>query len=272
MQFTKEQIVESLKKSLGDDYVRENVERFANYCVRLLVEKKRDKILKNPWMQKQSVENLDQYFRRVHNEGLIFDGEDVTLTQQGINYNYQAWKRKMMLTYPETIIDLQLMYEGDDFSFKKESGKVIYSHVLKSPFNHQDDDIIGGYIVIKNRRGEFLNTLSRAEIDKRRKVAKTDAIWKAWFKEMCLKTLARNGFSFHFKDEFQGMIKDDNELHDLDQVEKPKVEILQAQIIDALEVYQGEDKDEIRTLCNEKHKAKEFTEEFAQSILQQLGA
>lgn len=274
MKFEKRDLAESLKKSLAKDYVREDVERYASYCHKLLVQVNRDGVPKNAWMQHKNitVDYLDTLFRSVHKEGLVFDGEDVALTNLGINYNYQAWKRKMLNIYPESIIDLQLTYKGDVIDFRKENGKVLYTHKMNDPFNHTDANIIGGYMVIKNKRGEFINLLSKVEIEKRRAVAKTDYIWKAWFAKMCLKTVARDGFSFHFKDDFKGMLVVDNDLSELEEVAKPpEIDVLRGKITDLFEVYQGEDLEDIRNLCNQKHTSKEFTVEFAKNIIDQLG-
>lgn len=69
-----------------------------------------------------------------------------------------------------------LFTKADVFSFSKENGVVSYSHQMADPFGHKEEDIIGGYCIIKNKRGEFITTLSRDEINKARRVAKTQTI------------------------------------------------------------------------------------------------
>ena len=212
------QLIDSLKNSLGESHESKKVavEAYATYCYRLKNEKNKDKTVKNPWMAYQTVENLDAMFRRVMETGLDFDGVHVTIQARGITYDYQAYKKRMYLAYPESLVDLQLVYKGDTTSFKKESGEVIYSHHIKDPFNQEDNDILGGYCVIKNKRGEFLTTLSKKALDKHRDVAKTTKIWDSWLPEMCLKTLIRKGVKFHFDDDFDEMNQDDNKNYDLD--------------------------------------------------------
>lgn len=266
-----EQLQESLKQSLGNDYDKEAVEQYAAYCLRLKNETDKQGVLKNPWMQKKDVAQLDQLYRRVIKEGIPFDGVHVTLQSTGVSYDYVAYKNKMLIAYPESMVDLQLVYKGDDFNCSKDSGKVIYKHNIANPFDQKDDEVIGGYCVIKNKRGEFLVTLSKEDIAKHRNVAKTDYIWKAWFKEMCLKTVIKKACKFHFQDVYEGIEKIDNDNYNLEYSGKSESEVLSMKILDALDVYQGEDAEEIREMCANKKLAGEFTPEFARNILKQLG-
>ena len=201
----KEEIVNLLK-----DYNSEDVEKFAAYCIKLLLEKNR----KNFWMQKKTSEQMAGLFKRVARDGLKFDGEHITLQSTGISYDYIAYKNKMILAYPESVVDVQLVNEGDDFKVAKESGNVIYSHTMANPFG--DEKIVGGYCIIKNKRGEFLTLLSKEEIDKHRKVAKTDYIWKAWFREMALKTVIKKACKQHFADIYVNIEANDNENYNLE--------------------------------------------------------
>lgn len=244
--------------------------KFASYIVRTANEKKNGSF-KNPFMQKKTEQQMADLFLRVEAEGLVFDGVHITLQSTGVSYDYKAYRNKMLNVYPESKIDVGLVYKGDDFSFVKDSGKVTYHHTLKSPFEQADGNITGGYCVIKNKRGEFLTLLSSAEIAKHRKVAKQDYIWKAWFKEMCMKTIIKKACSVHFDDMYHKINDMDNENID---VEKDPVETdserMQREVREALEIYQGEDGDSIRGICADKLKNGEFTEEFAANILSQL--
>ena len=263
MEFTNASgLVESLLKST--QLSREPLEKYANYCLKTKANPK------NHWFQKRSVEELDEVFRRIHKEGLLFDGENITFQSTGVSYNYVAYKNKMLLVYPDSKIDIQLVYEGDVFSFEKISGEVRYNHQLKNPFGNDDQNIIGGYVVIKNERGEFLTTLSRDQIDNHRKVARTDYIWKAWFPEMCMKTLIKKACKQHFQDDFKGIEEVDNENYDLDKPEKESTRGLGLQIIELLDKYEGDDKLFIRDLCKTKQEAGEFDQEFAERIIKDL--
>ena len=209
---TKQKIISLLK-----EYNQEEVERFSSYIMKLFLEKDRKTHqAKNQWIQKVTDERVADLYKRVSNDGLVFDGVHITLQSTGISYDYIAYKNKMFLSYPESTVDVQLVYTGDDFSFSKESGKVLYSHKIGDPFNRSESNIIGGYCIIKNKRGDFLTTLNKADIDKHRKVARTDFIWKQWFAEMALKTIIKKACKQHFADVFQNIEIIDNDNYNVD--------------------------------------------------------
>ena len=230
------------------DYDKVQVELFANYCFALSIEtNKKTGKLKNWWMKDRTDKYLIDCFKKVHDEGLVFDGQHVTLQNTGISYDYQAYKNKMFLAYPDTVIDDDLVYASDVFNFSKSSGRVNYTHDIIDPFSREEKDIIGGYCVIKNRRGEFLTLLSASDIEKHRKVAKTDYIWKAWFVEMARKTVIKKACKKHFEDIYQIIINSDNDNSDIDNpldVElSVKQEIETIETVEKLKEYYAENKD-----------------------------
>lgn len=200
-----------------DKYPENQVNNYLAYIQRLATEKKNNN-LKNPWMNYKKEPELIRIFETVALDGLVFDGIDITLQSTGVSYSYQAYKNKMFIAYPESLVDVQLVYAGDSFSFSKNSGQVNYTHTIANPFGHDDGDIIGAYCVIKNNRGQFLTTLSPKEISKHRAVARTDYIWKQWFPEMVLKTVIKKGCKQHFKDTYYNMEVLDNENYDLEKL------------------------------------------------------
>lgn len=209
-------IKQGLKK-----YPENQVNNYIAYLQRLATEKQKGN-LKNPWMNQRTDDFLIRIFKVVADDGLVFDGDDITLQSTGVSYNYQAYKNKMLLAYPESVIDVSLVYQDDTFQFQKQSGKVQYTHTIGNPFNRDETAIIGAYCVIKNHRGEFLTLLSKKDIDKHRKVAKTDYIWKSWFAEMALKTIMKKACKQHFKDVFSNIEAMDNENYDLEKLAEPK--------------------------------------------------
>jgi len=210
---TKEEI---LKLLVDADYEQEYAEKFAAYCMRLKLDKSKDGKLKNPWMQSRTAAQMVDLYKRVNRDGLVFDGEHITLQSTGISYDYIAYKNKMLLSYPESQVDVSLVYKDDEFAFKKENGEVKYSHKIANPFGQKAEEIQGGYCVIKNKRGEFITLLSADDINKHRKVAKTDYIWREWMKEMALKTVIKKACKQHFADIYQGIEESDNENYNLD--------------------------------------------------------
>ena len=190
---------------------------FAAYVAKSIAEKDRKTgKLKNPHFQNRSAEFFVDIFNRVKEAGLVFDGKHVTLQQTGITLDYVAYKNKMLVSYPESKISIGVVYDGDSFSFSECDGKVRYTHEHSNPFNKSDDKIIGVYVVIRNKRGEFLTTLDMNEIKKHRAVSKGDFIWKAWFVEMCKKTVMKKACKYHFDDVVTSLDEIDNENYDLD--------------------------------------------------------
>lgn len=203
-------------QELLKDYPVEQVKKYVAYCNRMATEKKQDGTLKNAWFQRLTPEKLADLFKQVNAEGLAIDGEHITIGINGLSYDYIAYKNKMYLKYPESIIDVSLVFEGDEFKISKESGGIVYSHKIGSPFAQDEKNIIGGYCVIKNKRGAFMTLLGKSDIEKHRKVAKTDFIWKTWFKEMALKTVIKKACKQHFADIYQEIENQDNDNYNLD--------------------------------------------------------
>jgi hypothetical protein len=210
---------QNLKKLLVD-YSQKEVDKFIQYCFFVLGEKQNKGgtwVDKNPWMKNRTEQQLSRYYKTVVDDGLPFDGKHITLNSHGVSFDYVAYKNKMMLKYPESLIDVQLVGKDDKFNFLKDSGLVKYTHEITNPFGMKDNDITGCYCVIKNNRGEFLTVLSMEDIAKHRKVAKTDNIWQNWFKEMILKTVLKKACKLHFEDIMQTINTLDNEQNDVEQ-------------------------------------------------------
>lgn len=238
---TKRGIIDLLK-----DSNQEQAETYAAYIIGLKNKKKKDGSLENTWIQNRTDDDMAVLFKRVAKDGLVFDGKHISLQSTGISYDYVAYKNKMFLAYPESKIDMALVYEGDDFSVANESGSIMYHHSIKDPFNQDEKNIVGAYCIIKNKRGEFITLLSKAEIDKHRKVAKQDYIWSQWFKEMALKTVIKKACKQHFADIYESIEEKDNDNYNLD---NPldldiayKHEIDDIKSLDKLKVYYAKNK------------------------------
>ena len=179
---------------------------------------KKDKFGKNAnqWAIEKNPIFWEDCWLKIEQSGLEFDGKHITINTNGVSYDYVAYKNKMLLVYPESQIDVELVYNGDTFSFEKSNGIVDYKHIYKNPFAHKDNEIIGGYCVIKNKRGQFLTLLSKSEIEKAKAVAKSKSIWEAWYSEMCKKTVIKKAIKFHFDDIYLEMEEEDNKNYDLE--------------------------------------------------------
>lgn len=205
----------NIKKVLHD-YDQAKVDVYINYLKQVETTKDKKKQLKNPWMKYKSDAELVSSFKKVALDGLSIDGVHITLQSTGISYDYTAFKNKMLMVYPETLFDISLVYKDDEYKFEKQSGKVVYTHAINNPFNQDEQNIVGGYCIIKNKRGEFITLLSKKNIEKHRKVAKTDTIWKAWYHEKCLVVLIKKACKQHFQDLYVNVESIDNENYDLE--------------------------------------------------------
>ena len=208
-----------IKKNLSS-FDRPEIDRYINYLMFLETDKDKEKKPRNAWFQYLKPQQLIDIYSKVAIDDLSIDGETITLQNKGklmVSYNYQAYKNLVLRAYPESKFDIQIVNKGDDFSFRKESGQVIYSHKLNDPFNPKPETI-GAYVVIKNKRGEFLETVNMTDIAKMRSAAKTKNIWEEWESEMILKSVMKRACKRHFKDIVTNVENIDNENYDLDRV------------------------------------------------------
>lgn len=187
-----------IKEALLTKHKEVKVVNYINYLKNLETAKKSDKTLQNPWFKYKDVNYCIDCFNKIADEGLVIDGETISIQSRGISLNYQAYKNLVLIRYPETKFDVQLVKDDDEFSFQKKDGKVFYSHKIGSPF--VDKKVVGAYCVIKNKLGEFIETISLLELQQIRKTAKTDYIWKEWTNEMYLKTIIKRACKRHFRD------------------------------------------------------------------------
>lgn len=235
-----------IKKALSN-YDQAQVEVYTSYLTALANARDKQKQLKHPWMTYKKDTELITFFKKVALDGLSIDGIHVTLQSTGISFDYIAYKNKMYLIYPETTFDISLVYKEDTFKFQKQSGKIVYQHEINNPFNQDEKNIVGGYCVICNKRGQFLTLLSKENIDKCRKVAKTDYIWLNWYHPMALKTITKAACKQHFQDIYQNIDTLDNENTDLelplDVDSKIKAAIEKIDTLDGLTKYYTDNKD-----------------------------
>ena len=102
-----------------------------------------------------------------------------------------TYKRKMATEPPIDII-YELVYETDIFEpVKKDENSSCESYVfdVKKPFDR--GEVIGGfgYIQYQEKAKNKLVLVSKADFDKSRKAAKSDAFWSSYPREMMYKTL-----------------------------------------------------------------------------------
>ncbi len=221
--------------SLYKGLPKEKVSIYLNYIKSLKSDPKTN------WSLNVQETEFEQVFRKVADIGMYIDGDSITLAflkKVVVNYDYHAYKNKVLINYPETIFDFGIVYEDDVYSFSKESGKVIYKHEIKNPFS-TTKKIVGAYGIVKNSKGEFIELLDMATIDKMKKTSKMTFIWDAWFDRMVLKSVIKRICSVHFKDLVKDIEDEDNEYNDPNRVSLPQEildEIDNAKIKDDLDL------------------------------------
>jgi len=207
--------IDDIKQDLLNDAESYQDIKISIFC-KYLEELKADK--KNSWIQYIKNEDLKFHFKKIYAEGLNIDGDIVSFTYRGklmISLTYKAYKNLVLMKYPETKFDIQLVKENDKFEVKKESGKVFYTHEIADPFN--DTKVIGAYCIIKNKKGECIETMSLAELEKIKSKATMKYIWNEWENEMYLKSISRRACKRHYYDITANLDRMDNENFDLDQ-------------------------------------------------------
>jgi hypothetical protein len=216
-------------KELLKDFKNEEVLFFIDYVDKL----KKAKVLnkktnewedRNPWaLKKQNDWFVDLFKKNTHTK-LRFDGEHITINQNGLSYDYIAYKNRLLTAYPETKLSFSEVYKDDEFSFSNNSDGVVFSHKIGNPFSRNHSDIIGCYCVIKNNRGEFLTLLDKNEIEKHRASAKTDSIWKLWYVEMIYKTVIKKATRIHYEDIYEVMNEEDNKELEVENLSEKKTD------------------------------------------------
>lgn len=137
-----------------------------------------------------------------------------------LQIGYRGFIYSIKKSYPDANIDVQLVYEGDDFKLVKEGDKTSYTLVRNNPFALQDK-IIGGFCYISytvgNRLVSFCETMSKSEILKIKGKAKQDFIWKDWFEEKAKVAIIRRACKIHFSglQEIAEIAEFDNQEYDL---------------------------------------------------------
>lgn len=213
-----------LKDTLIDKKIPEEA---VNKIIAYISNAKREETKKDPAKRPVSNNSADQLYSLIikfWNMGLPVDGVNVVIT--GINMGmvtYHGYKNKVLATYPETQFDIQLVREGDEFRVSKESGSILYSHTIADPFATTPADIVGAYVVFKNKRGEFIETLNKADYENMKKASKQSYLWGQWESEFWLKSVIKRACKRHFFDVVAEIDKVDNDSYGL-AIDEPPAE------------------------------------------------
>lgn len=220
-------------RTLLKNYPLDKVQGFESYLKQLETEKDKGGNSKNWWYKNITKEEFANVFKRVASKGLYIDGDSVSLAYRKklvINFDYHAYKNKVLITYPESTFDFGLVYQGDKYTFAKESGKVIYSHKMADPFN-TNKVLIGAYGIIRNSKGEFIELLTISDIEKMKNTSMMKSIWDTWFDRMVLKSVIKRICNVYFHDITKDIDEEDNEQNEPANATIP--DLIQAKIIAA---------------------------------------
>jgi len=212
--------MENLKKIIskyGKDFI--------NVIIEIASKQNKQREYINKWLWSKDVAYFDKVVSDLKRLGVTLDGKHATLTQRGLTFDYIVYKNRLLKNYPNAIIDLDLVFSGDDFEIKKENGKVIYNHTIANPFGKKLETLIGGYCIVRIAgRGEFQTTMAKEELDKHKELSNMKYLYNDWWQELYKKTLLRKNLKFHFEDEFADIQEVDDEGMD-NVLEKPKLTI-----------------------------------------------
>lgn len=213
-----------LKDSLIErDFDKEKVNKFIAY-VSGEVSKGNRQISSN------SQNNLFNMFVKYYNAGTNIDGVNVVITGNNMALiTANGFKNKVRDAHPDVSFDIQLVRDGDEYSFKKESGKVVYSHTIGSPFD--DLEIKGAYCVVKFGNTEHLETLNQRDFEEMKASSRNQATWNKWPSEFWLKSVVKRACKRYFTDEVKQLEELDNSDYGLQEEKadnKTKNEILKS--------------------------------------------
>ncbi len=216
-------------------------EKSLEYVYKKSVEKKQDK--SGRYVPSYSLKNGFIYIAITDcvSQGFALDGINFVLAgNRMVMPTYHAFKNKLYSIYPETVIDLQIVREGDDYNFAKESGSSIYSHAISDPFEAKERKIIGAYCIIKNQRGDFLEFLNQTDYKKMRDSSKNPLLWDKWESEFWLKSVIKRACKRHFHDITDKLSEIDNKVSGLEDIVKADKETKDS-IIEAMKAEKSKD-------------------------------
>ena len=149
-----------------------------------------------------------------YNRGLDCNGVDIQyIPGRGLAPTAQGYRTKVLLLYPNSQIDVQIVYKGDTISYERTNNEVIYKYVAGDIFSKKEKVGAFCYINTNNENNiQVFETLSLDEIANMRKASKVSFTWNTWEDEMIRKSVIKRACKRLFNDgDLQDMMADDNE-------------------------------------------------------------
>lgn len=154
----------------------------------------------NPGILRCDQQSLFRSLRRLAAQGLVPDGREAAI----VDFGGKAQAMPMVFGLIKTArnsgevvsIWAEVVHEGEELHLWIEDGERRFKHEY-DPLR-RSGEIVGAYAVAKLRDGTIeFEALGRAEIEKRRKVSRTQkgdqpsGVWLQWYAEMAKKTVLR---------------------------------------------------------------------------------
>jgi recombination protein RecT len=216
------------------------------------------------------------------------DGTDRWEKRLAIEPSYIGLMRLATDTGAVVSFETQVVWQGDQFDFDLSQKKPSV-HKPYWVVGNERGELRGVYGFVTLRDGtiqpeqmgadeiDLIKSKSESVKSQRKAIGEGKAaaptVYDEWLGEMARKALVKRLQKWVPRSQsslpFLNAIDIDNEGFDLAPSREP-LAILKRRVIDALERYNGLDKDDIREMCQAKAVAGEFTEEFAFHILKTL--
>lgn len=185
--------------------------------------------------QKHTEMELYSLVTKYINAGVNLDGVNVVLTGKNMGLiTFHGYMNKVKQLHPNVFFDVQLVREGDDFKFAKESGSVVYTHNIGNPF--KDNKIVGAYCVVKlnNDSGdESLELLNDEDFAKMKGSSRNSSTWNKWESEFWRKSVIKRACKVYFTEEVRELELIDNADFGIEDDEAPTDEETKNKILAA---------------------------------------
>lgn len=175
-------------------------------------------VQRNPDLLKEDVDRRTLFIActEAANDGLLPDGKQGALVVFGGKVQWQRMIGGLRVLASRNGFDLraEVVHKNDKFEYAMGDNP----HILHEPPPFGDDrgEMIGGYAIAKHiETGEmWREVMSKAEIEKAKKIARSKGVWDQWESEQWRKTVAKRLFKqlpIELDERMQRAIDRDNE-------------------------------------------------------------
>jgi recombinational DNA repair protein RecT len=150
----------------------------------------------NPNLMQCSAEAIISAFKLGALNGLSLTKQHYDLIVRGGVPNFQIRARGWYKIATEdkriSRIDVNVVWNGDEFSIRRENGKTIYNHTPNFEVVKNTENLKLAYGVIHWADGNYsVEYLTKGDLLKRKALAKSGTFWDKWLEEMLNKTIVK---------------------------------------------------------------------------------